>query len=273
MTKSTTSAAASDGRTAANGPMEMENAMGATGQTTVDAVLGITMTRRRALRLLGAAGATAVLAGATQLSSASAAQQLRTLSALNLRAKPRSDARVLRVMPEGAVVTRIPGGAGRYVKVVYDGTRGYAHLDYLDDAIDQGDGGGEDQVIVGTGKTITDVNLRSGPSTSHSVLRVLDPNTALAVSGTVQNGFRYVTHNGLAGWVWDAYIGQGGGAGAVKRTTTSAVNHRATPSTSAAILAVIPAGATVASLEETSNDFEKVYYNGKEGWVYAAYLN
>jgi D-alanyl-D-alanine carboxypeptidase len=178
--------------------------------TTVDGALSVTMSRRRVLRLLGAAGATAVLAGATRATPASAAQQLRTLSSLNLRAKPRADARVLRVMPEGATVTRIPGGSGRYVKVVYDGTRGYAHLDYLDDAADQGGGGetpgGETGEIVGLTSTTTDVNLRSGPSTGSAVIRVLEPGAVVNYTFTIENGFRQVEHQGRWGWAWDAFL-------------------------------------------------------------------
>ena len=258
--------------------MERENEMGMTGQQTVDGALSVTMSRRRVLRLLGAAGATAVLAGAVRATPASAAQQLRTLSSLNLRAKPSSSARVLRVMPEGAIVTRIPGGTGRYVKVVYDGTRGYAHLDYLDDATDQGDGGGEDPVIVGTGKTITDVNLRSGPSTGHTVLRVLDPHVAVSVSDTVRNGFRYVVHNGLAGWVWDAYLGQAGGAGEYPEivgltSTTTDANLRSGSSTGSAVIRVLAPGAVVNYSFTIENGFRQVQHQGQWGWVWDAFLD
>jgi SH3-like domain-containing protein len=107
---------------------------------------------------------------------------------------------------------------------------------------------------------------------------VLGVGTELMSSDRVENGYRNVLHkaSGAKGWVWDAYVSDGrnggdGGSG-VRLTTTAAVNHRTSPSTSASIITVIPAGATVYGLGESSNGFEKVRYNNKTGWVYAAYL-
>ena len=54
--------------------------------------------------------------------------------------------------------------------------------------------------------------------------------------------------------------------------TTTALNLRKTASTSAQILAVIPANTLVKNLAQSSNGFHKVQYNGKTGWAYAAYL-
>lgn len=242
--------------------------MTSNGQMTVDSVLGITMSRRRALRLLGAAGAATMVAGVAQVMPAHAAQQLRTLSSLNLRAKPRSDARVLRVMPEGALVDRIPGGSGRYVKVIYDGTRGYAHLDYLDDAnVDQPTDSFPYQAI-----TTDWVNLRSGPSTGHRVIRVLSVGTEILTSDRLENGFRYINVGGTKGWIWNEYISGGDGGVGILMRTTSAVNFRTSPSTTASIIQVIPSGTQVFGLGESSNGFEKIRYNNRTGWVYGDYV-
>lgn len=240
----------------------------------VDGALSITMNRRRALRLLGTAGAAAVIAGVAQTGPALAgpsAGGLFTTSDLNLRAKPKSTAKILLVIPEGAPVEEIGRSSNGYVKVVYKGKRGYAHGDYLTSTAM-----GNDPQITGLNSTNTDVNLRSGPSTGHDVLRVLAPDSPLSVSDTVENGFRYVVHLGLAGWVWDAFIGGSGpagpSAGPEKLTTTSALNLRSTASTNAAVLMVIPSGARVGDLEQSSNGFRKVSYAGSIGWSWADYL-
>lgn len=241
----------------------------------VDGAFGITLSRRRVLRLLGGAGAAAVVAGIAGATPAGAtAQRLVTTAAVNLRAKPVVTARVIRVLGEGTIVTRIGGGSGRYIKVVTsDAVRGYVHLDYLNDA----DHHAPDPDFVRDMQTTTDVNFRSGPSASNFVFRVLAPGTIVTASNQVQSGFRYVLQDGLAGWVWDGYLtdevnGGDGGSGVLLRTTT-AVNLRATASTSAAVLTVIPAGAQVFGLGERSNGFEKVRYDNKTGWVYASYLS
>ena len=240
----------------------------------VDGTLGVTMSRRRVLRLLGGAGALAVVAGVGRAMPADAAGgRFVTTTSLNLRAKPRATARIIRVLGEGTLVTRIGGGSGRYIKVVTtDSVRGYVHLDYLNDA----DHHVPEPDFVRDMQATTDVNFRSGPSASNSVFRVLDPGAIVTASNQVENGYRYVLHNGQAGWIWDAYLtvevnGGDGGSG-VRLTTTAAVNLRATASTSASVLTVIPARTDVFGIGERANGFEKVRYDNKTGWVYATYL-
>ena len=169
---------------------------------TVDGSLGVTMDRRRMLRLLTVAGTTAVVAGVTHAKPAAAGATLFTTTDLNLRAKPRSTGRILRVMPKGATVEVLGGGGNGYRKVRYNGIRGYAHKDYLSRS-----NGVANPDVTGVSLTTTDVNLRSGPSTTNSVLRVVPARTAVDVTNEVRSGFRYVVHEGLAGWIWDAYLG------------------------------------------------------------------
>lgn len=55
--------------------------------------------------------------------------------------------------------------------------------------------------------------------------------------------------------------------------TTAALNLRSAPSTSASVLAVIPAGSLVTVLDPTpQNGFYNVKFNGTAGWSYASYL-
>lgn len=54
-----------------------------------------------------------------------------TTARLNLRAEPKSTARVLLVMPEGATVTALSGGSNGYRQVNYKGTIGWAATAYL----------------------------------------------------------------------------------------------------------------------------------------------
>ncbi len=133
---------------------------------------------------------------------------------------------------------------------------------------------GTDPVIVGTAATTAYVNLRSGPSTRHQVLRVVASGAAVQISNTVQNGYRYVIHNGLAGWIADQYLSSGGSQPSGETfTTTSALNLRAEPSTSAKVLLVMPSGAVVKALSGTAAGWRQVSYNGTTGWAATAYLN
>lgn len=66
--------------------------------------------------------------------------------------------------------------------------------------------------------------------------------------------------------------GVGATSGSDYFRTTTALNLRATASTSGKILLVIPSGAQVKNLAASSNGYNKVSYKGTIGWAYAAYL-
>ena len=130
-------------------------------------------------------------------------------------------------------------------------------------------------MIVGTAYTTASVNLRSGPSTSNTVLRVVAKGAAVQASNTVQNGFRYVIHNGLAGWIADQYLtwSPAGNPTGETFTATANLNLRAEPNSGAQVKLVIPSGATVKALAGVADGWREVSYNGTSGWAATAYLN
>ena len=132
---------------------------------------------------------------------------------------------------------------------------------------------------LGQSVTTAAANLRSGPGTSYSVLKVVPAGSMIGHSETLQNDFRYVSHNGVGGWMYNVYTGYGGtGAGPEdgpvpsSQTTTANLNLRAEPSSSAPILLVVPAGAKVVPNGAMAYGYAQVTYNGVKGWVLAAYL-
>src|SRR3954466_12421249 len=81
-------------------------------------------------------------------------------------------------------------------------------------------------VSVGAGATLVttaNLNLRSAPSTSASILRTMPSGSAvIAITGVPQSGWYNVKHNGLAGWAYGVYLTQqsqssGGGASNASR--------------------------------------------------------
>src|SRR5688500_13583869 len=70
---------------------------------------------------------------------------------------------------------------------------------------------------VGTARATSDLNLRSGPSTTSKVYRVIPNGATVTLNGRVQNGFQDVTYNGQAGWAHGDHLkplsGGGGGGG------------------------------------------------------------
>jgi uncharacterized protein YraI len=213
-----------------------------------------------------------------------------TTSRLNLRVGNKLTSKVKLVMPEGAEVDVLNRSQNGYYKVVYQGIRGYAHGDYLDfsgGGSSSGGGGVSSGGSTGNASVTSSLNLRSGPSTSDSVILVMPSGATVTLTGDSSNGFLGVTYKGTTGWAYSDYIGSagqssGGGsdnsqdpgsgnAGSAK--TTSNLNLRNGPSTSASVILVMPEGAKVTLTGSASGNFLGVTYKGTSGWASADYLD
>jgi uncharacterized protein YraI len=225
------------------------------------------------------AGTTALTLGGSSLIRHVAARSTDTrivnTEGARLRSGPGTGYTILASLAKGTEVQYLAygGSANGYewhkVKVIATGKEGFIAASLLS----MPGSTGSDPVIIGTAKTLANVNLRSGPSTGHQVLLVVPSGASIQVSSTVQSGFRYVIHNGLAGWMSDQYIAWGSQPGTTTFTTTANLNLRAEPSTSAKVLLVMPSGATVTALAGTASGWRQVSYKGTTGWAATAYLN
>ena len=235
---------------------------------------GRSLTRRTVLGKalgLGAAALAVGAAGALGVSEARAATQYKTTADVNFRSGPGPSYSIIAVIRAGTIVAHTGASRNGFYEVGYNGTYGWVSATYLAPY------SGGSPVIIGSARTTTSVNLRSGPSSSHSVLRVVAAGATVEISGTVQNGYRYVVHQGLAGWIFDQYLAPSvpgdGPYDPNYATTTAALNLRAEPSLSARILRVMPSGARVRLLDGYANGFRKVSYDGTTGWARTDYLN
>jgi murein DD-endopeptidase MepM/ murein hydrolase activator NlpD len=119
--------------------------------------------------------------------------------------------------------------------------------------------------------TVVGLNLRTLPSTTAPILRVLSRGTAVThVPGNVSGSFIPVRVGTQSGWVAAAYVSPT--KPPPTYATTAALRLRAAPSTSAATILIIPAHASVGVILATSGVWRKVSYAGKTGWVHSAYL-
>ncbi len=233
--------------------------------------LGTPATRRAIVRGIAGLGAGAALAAPIGRASAEHTSQLYTVYAnTNLRSGPGTNHSVIAVIPKGATFTLNAREQNNFYSVSYKGTIGWVSVPLIHPVAN----GHQDPVIVGSARTTAAVNLRSGPSTGNSVLRVVSQGASVQISSTVRSGFRYVIHNGLAGWIADQYLAADGSQpGQGTFTTTARLNLRAAPNTGAAVKLVIPSGATVKALAGVANGWREVSYQGTSGWAATSYLN
>ena len=238
--------------------------------------LGFAVPARRAVRLFAVFFFLAALIAPDIATPRSArAATAVTTSDLNLRAGPRLDQRIRLVIPEGAEVEIIGGPRRGFYKVIYDDQPGWAHGDYLDFT-----GGG------GSGSTavLSALNLRTGPSTSDSVILIMPEGSSVDLTGDEANGFLGVIYDGIFGWAYSAYLegwgngDDGGGSlptgsGGGWATVDSDLNLRSGPSTGDSVILVMPGGADVELTGDEANGFLGVIYDGIRGWAYAEYLD
>ena len=164
-----------------------------------------------------------------------------------------------------------------------DGRTGYIKNLYIDDG-DSNYASGTDyfssRFVV---YTTAAVNLRSGASTSTSVIRSLGKGVKLRALGK-NNGFYLVqTSDGTQGYVSTSYVSKSSSSGSssssssssssvkTKTVTASYVNMRAGGGLSYEVVRVLPYGTKVQVLY-TGNYWTRVKYNGTTGWIKNSYL-
>lgn len=240
---------------------------------TEPSVLSVAVTRRSAIRTIAGAGAALLAVSAIAPLAAQHTSRLYTVSAnANFRTGPGTGHPVITVIGKGATFVLAGQTQNGYAAIVYQNRNGWVLASLVMDAGPiQPD---PDPVISGSRKATASVNLRSGPSTSNSVLRVLKAGSIVRSSDTVRSGFRYVIHDGLAGWIADAYLVRVTNSGPVPNVlvTTARLNLRAQPNTTAAVKLVLPKGAQVVPTSNLQNGFAEVRYQGVTGWASFDYL-
>lgn len=124
--------------------------------------------------------------------------------------------------------------------------------------------------------TTTDsLNLRSGPSTSSTVILVMPRGSRVTVTDSVQNGFLPVTYQGRQGWAHTDYLALDKPAGtpATTGTVTESLNLRVGPSTGQRAILVMPAGSQVTITGSSSNGFLAVTYGGYSGYAHGDWIS
>ncbi|MDQ3653709.1 MAG: SH3 domain-containing protein [Chloroflexota bacterium] len=134
-------------------------------------------------------------------------------------------------------------------------------------------------------RTTASLNLREGPGTSFSVVRVIPDGATVEVTGEAQFGFLPVSYSGSSGYASADYLISGGGESAPSpetgtesgptgtRYADGRLNLRSGPGTSYGVVQVLPDGAAVSLTGEVSNGFSKLTYNGSTGWSATQYLS
>ncbi|HEV2089157.1 MAG TPA: SH3 domain-containing protein, partial [Cryptosporangiaceae bacterium] len=224
---------------------------------------------------------------------------------LNLRLGPSTSYAVVRVLRAGTTVELRGNPDGEYYPVAQNSTTGWAHGGWLsigssepdpEPEPDSGDSGSVDvgDTVTGSGTTTANLNMRTGPSTSYSVVLVIPQGAAVDIRGAAQGEYLPVSYNGASGWAHGSWISadsaapdpeptpdpapgdgsvpvDGGVTGTA--TVTANLNLRRGPSTDHAVITVLRQGSTVEVRGAAQGEYYPVSQNGTSGWAHGGWLS
>ena len=195
-----------------------------------------------------------------------------TTTAVNFRTGAGTNYGIISTLPAGTHVVVSSQSSGGWATVVYNGTVGYISSDYLKRANDM-------DASFGTG-TIDGsyVRMRSGASTSSSILGTYNSGTTMTVTG-VSGAWYKVSYNGTAGYVHSDYVSlsgvtsNGGSTGSSNGSVKgSDVRMRSGPGTNYSILGTYQNG-TPLTVTGTENGWSKVTVGGVSGYIRSDYVS
>ena len=205
-----------------------------------------------------------------------------TADALNVRSGPSTSYGKVTMVYKGQSVTILESSNGWHKIKTQNGQIGWASSDYISTS---GQGGGGSTETPSTGKgtvTASTLNIRSGPSTSNSIVGKAYKGNTVDILSSSNGWYKVKLSNGQVGWASGDYISKGGesGGGSTETpatgkgtVTASALNIRSGPSTSNSIVGKAYKGNTVDILSSSNGWYKVKLSNGQVGWGSSDYIS
>lgn len=186
-----------------------------------------------------------------------------TADVLNVRSGAGTGHSVISKVKQGQVL-QVIGQENGWFKVTVNGQTGYVSGDFVTT-------GGKTGTTVqqGTGTytvNVSSLNVRTGPSTSHTVLGSVNKGKTVQVVGEVQDWLK-INFNGGTGYVSKDFVTKGGSY----VVNTGALKVRTGPATYNAVIGGVTNG-TVLNVTGAENGWYKINHNGRAGYVSADFV-
>ena len=191
-------------------------------------------------------------------------QGIVTATSLNVRSGPATSYTTKFIVNKGDNVTVEDSADGWYKITTKDGKNGWASSKYI-------------QTSQNTTTTkvvsISSLNMRSGPSTSYSIIEVLTKDTQVEVI-SVEDGWAKIKYNSKTGYVSNQYLSDKKveEVTQIKYVNATTLNVRSGPSTTYSIIDTLKQDAKVEVIS-IENNWAKIKHNNEIGYVSAEYLS
>ena len=207
-----------------------------------------------------------------------------TADALNVRSGASTSNSIIGSLNENATVQIISTSNGWH-KIEFNNTTGFVSAEYINTSSGNSDSGNSDSstedTVISTGIVNADVlNVRSGASTSNSIIGLLNENATVQIIST-NNGWHKIKFNNTTGFVSAEYINtsSGNSNSSTEDTVISTgivnadvLNVRSSGNISANIIGALYKDSKVEILS-TSNGWHKIKFNGGTGFVSAEFIS
>ena len=198
----------------------------------------------------------------------------RTTDGVNMRSAASTDSRIIDTLITGTTVDVLEHNPAGWSKVRYDGSDGFIRSDFL---VRGGNGGSSTTsssssssggTVISTVNISRIINFRSGPSTDTDIIRQLSVGTIVEILENRADGWSKVRQNGTEGFIRSDLLTEPGSNQAVLILKTNGnVRLRKGPSTDHDMIELLPGGTNVEVVEQRSDGWSSVKYDGKDGFI------
>jgi uncharacterized protein YgiM (DUF1202 family) len=212
----------------------------------------------------GGSGAAISAPSASSSGQVQAIANLWTTGNVNMRSGSSLDDSIITTLARNTSVEVLENLANGWSRVRHGGNDGFIKTELLSTTQTTQD--------TSTRWVAGNVNLRSGASMNHSVIRTLSPGTSVELLESQTNGWSRVRHSGTEGFIKSDLLSTSPTPASTTLRTVTGVYFRTGPSTNHRAIELLQANTPVTVLENQSNGWSKVRYNGTEGFIKTEFL-
>lgn len=192
---------------------------------------------------------------------------------VNMRSGPSTSYGVVTVVAKDASVTATGSVTNGWIQVTYNGKTGWIYRTYLESATTTAPAPST-PTASGSVTTTTRVNVRTAPSLSSTVLTTLNAGVKLSTTGQKSGEWTQVIYNGVARWMYSAYLSTGTvstapTAGSIR--TTANLYLRTAGNATASWTGVLPANSIVATTGRKTTDYTEIKHSSGLRWIATRY--